>query len=75
MMDNNQFIQVRDLLGLTNHGLGVELRYTHTRYQCKQVDNLASGTSKITYVVVLALECLCRRKGKLKEFKAILEKE
>lgn len=72
-MDNRQFVQVRDLLGFDNLGLGIELGYTHTTYQCKQVDNLASGKSTIKPVVVLALECLARRASKLESFKKILE--
>ncbi|MDC5870527.1 hypothetical protein OPW39_17115 [Vibrio europaeus] len=72
-MNKEQFIQVRDLLGLDNLSLGKELGYTHTKYQCKQIDNLASGSSVIKPVVVLALECLARRKSKLSEFKKIAE--
>ncbi|EJX5614660.1 hypothetical protein OEA42_004002 [Vibrio parahaemolyticus] len=74
-MNKEQFSQVRDLLELDNLGLGKELGYTHTKYQCKQVDNLVAGTSVIKPVVVLALECLARRKLKLIEFKKILEAE
>ena len=71
-MNTEQFLQVRDLLDLDNLGLGKELGYTHTKYQCKQVDNLASGASIIKPVVVLALECLARRKSKLSEFNVIM---
>lgn len=71
-MNTEQFLQVRDLLELDNLGLGKELGYTHTKYQCKQVDNLASGASIIKPVVVLALECLARRKSKLSEFNVIM---
>ncbi|HDM8060992.1 hypothetical protein [Vibrio harveyi] len=74
-MNKEQFIQVRDLLGLDNLSLGKELGYTHTKYQCKQVDNLVGGTSVIKPVVVLALECLARRKNKLTEFKKITDKK
>ncbi|EGZ6889774.1 TPA: hypothetical protein P7L42_003282 [Vibrio cholerae] len=74
-MEKEQFIKVRDLLGMDNLTLGKELGYTHTKYQCKQIDNLASGSSAIKPVVVLALECLARRKSKLSEFKKILEDE
>jgi hypothetical protein len=74
-MNKEQFIQVRDLLGLDNLSLGKELGYTHTKYQCKQIDNLVSGASVIKPVVVLALECLARRKSKLSMFKKILENE
>lgn len=74
-MNKEQFIQVRDLLGLDNLSLGKELGYTHSKYQCKQIDNLVAGSSVIKPVVVLALECLARRKSKLSEFRKILEKE
>lgn len=72
-MKKEQFKKVRDLLELDNLGLGKELGYTHAKYQCKQIDNLISGSSAVKPVVVLALECLVRRKSKLKEFKEILE--
>ncbi|WP_281188420.1 hypothetical protein AAIA71_28715 (plasmid) [Vibrio harveyi] len=72
-MTKEQFVQVRDLLGYSNLELGKELGYTHTLYQCKQVDNLVSGASEIKYVVVLALECLARRKSKFREFKSIIQ--
>lgn len=72
-MDNIQLTSVRDLLGYDNLGLGKELGYTHNKYQCKQIDNLISGKSTIKPVVVLALECLARRSGKLEEFKDITQ--
>lgn len=71
-MKKEQLEEVKNLLELDNLGLGKALGYTHTLYQCKQAENLASGTSKIKPVVVLALECLARRKSKLKEFKEII---
>lgn len=71
-MDKIQFIKVRDLLQLDNLELGKQLGYAHTKYQCKQVENLVAGTSEIKPVVFLALECLARRKSKLSEFRLIM---
>ncbi|MAD89043.1 MAG: hypothetical protein CMK64_05020 [Pseudoalteromonas sp.] len=73
-MTNKELVAVRDLLGFTNQSLGKELGYAFTKHQCKQIDNLVNGDSKIKPVVVLALECLARRKGKYKEFLAIQKK-
>lgn len=72
-MNNIKLAKIRDLLEHNNLSLGKELGYTHTQYQCKQVDNLISGTSKIKPILILALECLARRKSKLKEFNNILK--
>ncbi len=74
-MDKEQLVKVRDMLELTNVGLGMELGFTHSKYQCKQIDNLVAGTSVIKPVLVLALECLARRRNKLKQFKEILEQD
>ena len=72
-MKKEQLKEVKKLLELDNLELGKALGYTHTLYQCKQADNLASGKSKIKPVVVLALECLARRKSLLHKFKKIVD--
>ncbi len=70
-----QLVEIRDMLGFTNLTLGQELDYTTAAYQCKQIDNLVKGESKIRPVFVVALECLARRKNKLKEFNRIVSGE
>lgn len=72
-MNIEQLILVRDLLGLDNHTLGKELGFSCGKYQCKQIDNLTNGTTNIKPIVTIAIECLIRRAGKLKEFEAILK--
>jgi hypothetical protein len=72
-MNIEQLIKVKDLLGLDNHTLGRELGFSCGKYQCKQIDNLTNGTTNIKPVVTIAIECLARRAGKLKEFETILK--
>ncbi len=71
-MNKEKLKKVRDLLGFSNQSLGKELGFVHTNSQCKQVDNLISGSSGIKGVLVIALECLARRQRKLNEFNEIL---
>lgn len=72
-INGKQLEAIQELLGYNNLRLGKELGFHCNAYQCKQIENLIAGTSVIKPTVVLALECLARRKNKLREFNRIVE--
>jgi len=71
-MNKFKLKKIQELLEHTNKSLGETLGYSIYLNQCKQIENLLSGKSKVTPILLIALECLARRSNKLKEFNEII---
>lgn len=72
IMNNAQLAKCIEMLGMTKVEMGIAIGLSTTATQCRQLDKYLSGQLPIKKPMFLAIECIVRRRGKLSEFRDIL---